>query len=175
MTLKREDPRFRKYATQVDLERLRAETDKLMWQPDINRYKDQISLQTDGSDNWDSATGSRVGQNEAQWDKLHPSLVGTWWEDFFASIPFKVYRARLMTLHPRTCYSIHVDDHPRIHIAIKTHRQAKFIFTSPTVLKHIPDDGHIWWVDTRYEHSAMNGHTEARIHFVAALVNTTTD
>jgi hypothetical protein len=175
MTTTREDPRFKKYPVAVDIERLRLETDKILWQPDVRRYKDQLSLQTDGSGDWNSSIGSREGQFEGQWDKLHPDLIGTWWEEFLASLPFKVYRARLMTMHPRTCYSIHVDDNPRIHIAIKTHRQARFIFTKPTVMKHIPSDGSIWWVDTRYEHSAMNGHTEDRIHLVASLVNNTKD
>ncbi len=169
------DSRFRKLQHKVDLERLRIETDKILWQPEHNRYRDQLSLQTNGQADWDSSTGSRIGQPEDQWDKLHPDLAGTWWEDFFNSLPFKVYRARLLTMHPRSCYSIHVDDNPRLHIAIKTHRQARFIFTEPPVLKHIPADGHIWWVDTRKEHSAMNGSMEDRIHLVMCLVNTASD
>jgi hypothetical protein len=166
------DQRFKQLSHTVDLERLRIETDTILWQPAHNRYADQLSLQTDGSADWDSSTGTQVGQAEGQWDKLHPDLTGTWWEGFFAGLPFKVYRARLMTMHPRTCYSIHADNNPRIHIAIKTHRQARFIFTSPPTLRHIPADGHIWWVDTTKEHSAMNGSLEARIHLVACLVNT---
>jgi hypothetical protein len=169
------DPRFRRYHHIIDLERLRIETDKLLWQPEHNRYRDQLSLQTNGQPGWDSGTGTRIGQAEDQWDKIHPDLVGTWWEDFFKSLPFKVYRSRLMTMHQRSCYSIHVDDNPRLHIAIKTHRQARFIFTNPPVLKHIPADGHIWWVDTRQEHSAMNGSMEDRVHLVMCLVNTASD
>jgi hypothetical protein len=88
---------------------------------------------------------------------------------------FKVYRARLLTMHPRTGYSIHIDQTPCIHIAINTHRQARFIFTNPPALRHIPADGHVWWVDTRQEHSAMNGSLEPRIHFVACLDNTDSD
>ena len=169
------DLRFRKIQHKFDLERLRLETDKILWQPEHNRYRDQLSLQTNGLPDWDSSTGSRIGQPEEQWDKLHPDLVGTWWETFFSELPFKVYRSRLMTMHPRSCYSIHVDDNPRLHIAIKTHRQARFIFTNPPILKHIPSDGNIWWIDTRLEHSAMNGSLEDRIHLVMCLVNTDKD
>lgn len=167
--------RFKKLPVTVDLPRLQIEADKLLWQPEHNWYKDQISLQTNGDANWESSIGSKKGENELQWDKLHPDLIGTWWEEFFTNLPFKLYRARLMTMHPRTCYSIHVDDTPRIHIAIKTHKQARFIFTNPPVLKHIPADGHLWWVDTREEHTALNGSLEARIHLVAVLVNSTVD
>lgn len=169
------DTRFKKYYHTVDLPRLQEETHKLMWLPEHNRYKDQLSLQTNGTADWESSTGSRIGEPEQQWDKLHPELIGTWWETFFNNLPFKVYRSRLLTMRPRTCYSIHVDDNPRLHVAIKTHRQARFIFTNPPILKHIPADGHIWWVDTRLEHSAMNGSLEDRIHLVMCLVNTDKD
>lgn len=164
--------RFNLYPHTIDIVRLQEETDKILWQPDLERYKDQLSLQTDGSDNWNASTGTKINHDERQWDKVHPGLIGTWWEDFFKQLPFTVYRARLMTMQPRTCYSIHKDDTPRLHIPIKTHRQARFIFTQPPDLRHLPADGAMWWVDTRQEHSAMNGSLEPRIHLVACLVNT---
>jgi hypothetical protein len=169
------DQRFRKYFHTIDLPRLQEEAEKLLWEPEHGKFRTQMSLQTNGLPDWESGTGSRPGEPEAQWDKLHPDLVGTWWEDFFKKLPFKVYRSRLMTMQPRTCYSIHTDDNPRIHVAIKTTRQARFIFTDPPVLRHIPADGHLWWVDTRLEHSAMNGSMEPRIHLVMCLVNDTKD
>lgn len=170
-----EDKRFKKYDYTVDLARLRQETMKILWQPEICRYRDQLSLQTNGQPDWDASTGSRPSEDESQWDKLHPDLIGTWWDDFFKSLPFKVYRSRLMTMHPRSCYSIHTDSTPRLHIAIITHPQARFIFTKPPALRHIPADGHIWWVDTTNEHSAMNGSLKPRIHLVCCLDNTDPD
>ncbi|CAB4241908.1 Aspartyl/asparaginy/proline hydroxylase [uncultured Caudovirales phage] len=169
------DQRFRRYYHTVDLARLQVEAEKLLLDTATGQFRTQMSLQTNGQANWDSGTGSRPGEAEDQWDKLHPDLVGTWWEDFFAKLPFKVYRSRLMTMQPRTCYSIHVDDNPRLHIAIKTTKQARFIFTEPPALQFIPADSHIWWVDTTKEHSAMNGSMEPRIHLVMCLVNDTKD
>jgi hypothetical protein len=170
------DRRFRRYSnTCIDLVRLKAEAYTLMYDYPNGVYHTQRSLQTDGSDDWAVGTGSMPGIDESIWDKLHPSLAGTWWEQFFADLPFKVYRARLLTIQPRTCYSIHTDRTPRIHIAIDTHPQARFIFTNPPAVRHIPADGHIWWVDTREEHSAMNGSMKPRIHFVACLDNTDPD
>jgi hypothetical protein len=166
------DPRFKKYNFQIDLERLKEETERLLFDSSTGKYRTQMSLQTNGTTDWDSSTGTREGEDEAQWDQIHPDLAGSWWEGFLKSFPFKLYRARLMTMHPRTCYSIHVDNNPRIHIAIKTHRQARFIFTVPPAVRHIPADGTVWWVDTTKEHSAMNGSMEDRIHLVACLVNT---
>lgn len=170
------DKRFKKYDNfKVDLARLQAEAYTLMYDYPNGVYHTQRSLQTDGSTDWAVGTGSKPNIDESVWDKLHPDLVGTWWEDFFATLPFKVYRARLLTIQPRTCYSIHTDRTPRIHIAIDTHPQARFIFTNPPAVKFIPADGHIWWVDTRQEHSAMNGSMKPRIHFVACLDNNDPD
>jgi hypothetical protein len=167
------DERFKRYENiVVDIERLRKESHLLLWQEDYNRYTDQLSLQTDGSADWSIGIGSKPEVEESIWDKLHPDLVGTWWEEFFASLPFKLYRARLLTLQPRTCYSIHTDRTPRIHIAIDTTPQARFLFTKPSAVRFIPADGHVWWIDTTHEHSAMNGSLKPRIHFVACLDNT---
>jgi hypothetical protein len=171
--MNRQDTRFKKYSDiKVDLVRLKEEAHKLLWQDDLGQFKTQISLQTDGSSNWDAGTGSKEGIDESIWDKLHPELVGTWWEEFFASLPLKLYRSRLMVIQPRSCYSIHVDRTPRIHIAIDTHPQARFVFTTPPAVRFIPADGHLWWVDTRQEHSAFNGSLKPRIHLVACLDNT---
>ena len=167
------NPRFKKYDFQIDLERLKEETERLLFDSSTGKYRTQMSLQTNGTTDWDSSTGTREGIDEAQWDQIHPELAGTWWDNFLKSFPFKLYRARLMTMHPRTCYSIHTDMNPRIHIAIKTHRQARFIFTVPPSNTHLPADGSVWWIDTTKEHSAMNGSMEDRIHLVACLVNTT--
>jgi hypothetical protein len=160
----------------VNIEKLREETFKLIddikW--DFNESR-QLSLQTNGEDDWNSSIGSRPGEAEEQWNIIHPQLAGTWWEDFFNSLPVKVYRSRLMVMQPRTCYSIHSDANPRLHIAITTNPQARFIFTRPPQIIHLPADGKIWWVDTREEHTALNGSMENRIHLVMCLVNNDTD
>lgn len=166
------DRRFNRYDFKIDLPRLKAEAHTLLYDHSNGVYHTQRSLQTDGSANWNSSTGSQPNIDESVWDQLHPDLANTWWQEFFDTLPLKVYRARLLTIQSRTCYSIHSDRTPRIHIAIDTHPQARFIFTTPPAIRHIPADGHPWWVDTREEHSAMNGSLKPRIHFVACLDNT---
>ncbi len=166
------DSRFKRLDIAVDLSRLKAEAHSLMWDYPNGRYHIQRSLQTSGTTDWDAGIGSQEGIDERVWDKLHPDLVGTWWEEFFASLPLKVYRSRLMVMYPRTCYSIHADRTPRVHIAIDTHPQARFVFTDPPILAHIPSDGRVWWVDTTLEHTAINSSLKPRIHFVACLDNT---
>jgi len=160
----------------IDLDQLRIETAKLLWDDQLKQGASQVSIQTDGSDDWGNSAGSRPGVSENIWDKINPLLKGTWWEtDFFPSLPWKVYRTRIMVMEGRRCYSIHKDDNPRLHIAITTNNQARFIFTSPPEITHIPADGHVWWVDTRNEHTALNGSMDVRVHLLMSLVNTTQD
>jgi len=171
------NPRCKKIENyNFDISRLIPEIDRLIWDTEKNSIRTQVSIQTNGLPDWESSTGSRPGEPEAQWDKLHPELVGTIWEEFFASLPMKVYRTRIMTMMPRTCYSIHQDDNPRLHLAIRTHNQCKFIFTMPPVqMIHIPADGNLWWVDTRQFHTAINGSLEPRTHLLMSLVNNDSD
>lgn len=167
------DLRFKRYDNfSIDLDQLKIESHNLLWDEEKGQYHSQRSLQTDGTDDWDVSTGAKEGVEESIWNKLHPQLVGTWWEEFFASIPLTLYRSRLMVIQPRTCYSIHTDRTPRVHIAIDTHPHARFVFVEPPIVKFIPPDGKLWWVDTTQEHTAFNGSLKPRIHFVACLDNT---
>jgi hypothetical protein len=168
--------RIRKTEAKIDLERLRIEAAKLLWDDKLQQSYTQVSIQTDGADDWTNSAGSRIGVKESVWDKIHPALAGSWWEtDFFPSLPWKVYRTRIMVMEGRRCYSIHKDDNPRLHIAITTTNQSRFIFTTPPEITHIPADGHVWWVDTRNEHTAINASMEPRVHLLMSLVNTDTD
>jgi hypothetical protein len=164
--------RYKQLPIKIDLSRLQIETAILL----SNKTKlTQVSIQTNGDDDWTSGNGSRPGQAEEQWNVIHPQLVGSWWESFINALPMPVYRARIMKMLPRTCYSIHKDIGPRLHIAISTNPQAKFLFTDPAELIHIPADGNVWWVDTRHEHSAFNGSMQSRLHLIMCLANTDDD
>jgi hypothetical protein len=168
--------RVGKISSNIDIARLKLETKSLIERNNWDIWKlQQVSLQTNGDDDWNASIGSRPDQLEQQWNIIHPQLAGTWWEDFFKSLPMPVYRSRLMIMHPRTCYSIHSDLNPRLHIAITTTKQARFIFTDPPQIIHLPDNGTLWWVDTREEHTAINGSMGHRIHLVMCLANNDTD
>lgn len=168
--------RFKKIENyNFDISKLLPDVEKLIQDKEKNCIKTQMSLQTNGNSDWETSTGSHPGESEDQWDKLHPELVGTVWEEFFDSLPMKVYRTRIMTMLPRTCYSIHKDDNPRLHMALRTHNQCKFIFTAPPSIIHIPADGNLWWVDTREYHTAINASLIPRIHLLMSLVNNDPD
>jgi hypothetical protein len=150
---------------QVDVNRLFEESKTLAWNKESGQFDLQVALQSGG-------TGSHPGQADEKWGGLREDLFGTYWEEFFKSLPVPVYRSRIMMMKPRTCYSIHSDMNPRLHIAIKTHDHARFIFTEePSKIIHIPSDGYMYYVNTRLQHTAINASLIERWHIVMSLVN----
>lgn len=75
-------------------------------------------------------------------------------------------RARLMRLEPRFCYTWHADPSPRVHVPLITNPGALFILENEAF--HMPADGSFYVVDTRKNHTALNGGKEDRIHLVGA-------
>ena len=135
-------------------------------------YEDnQISLQMrEESDNpWYGSCGRLkfIDGIESDYNLIVPELKGTYIEEMFLSLPFKPIRSRLMNMLHRSCYSIHRDPIPRYHIAIFTNPLAKFIFTEKEKVFHIPADGYLYWVDTREEHTFINGSLDSnRLHLL---------
>lgn len=170
-TTSREKPSwFPLEGVQFDVERLKYETDALLRRVplafDLTR---QLSLQTfEGStDPWyDGCRKQREIGRDADYDKIVPELVGTYFAEVLSGLPFKPFRARLMSLDPQICYSVHRDQTPRYHMAIHTSYDARFVFVERQEVVHIPADGSVYFVDTREEHTAFNGAPTARVHLV---------
>lgn len=96
---------------------------------------------------------------------LNPQFRDSIFEKVLRSLDCPHSRARVMRLNPRSCYSMHWDTTPRFHLALETHHTS-YLFFHDNVPVHIPADGHIYWVDTRKPHSAINCHSEPRYHLV---------
>jgi len=141
--------------------------------------EDQLSLQMrkETEDPWYEGCGqfnSLPEGVEADYNLIIPELKGTYIEEMFLSLPFKPFRSRLMQMQRKSCYSIHADWEARYHIAIFTNPLAKFIFTEKERVFHIPADGYLYWVDTREEHTVINGtlkENEKRLHLVMGIQN----
>lgn len=157
---------FRKLEDTVDLRRLKTEAWSLMADVPFDE-RNQICLQTGGVDDWYEGTGSMPqGENLEQYDEIHPSLKGTWWESFIRDFPYHISRTRIARILPRRCYSVHKDFHRTLHIAIHTNPKSYFLFIDHQKLIHIEEDGHIWYVDTKHSHTAFNGGDQSRIHLM---------
>lgn len=127
--------------------------------------KRQTSVQyIEGGDIWLSAVGKSKGR-ELEYDKLNPLYAGTIFEAIIKQ--FNLKRTRLMWVSARSCYSMHSDTTPRVHVPIITYPDSYFVF------KHKPplhlSLGSIYRVDTRLPHTFMNCSENPRLHLVGAI------
>lgn len=121
------------------------------------------------STDWSTGTGKIVDKDiawEQQFRYLQPELKNTPIDSYLNWLGIKVWRTRIMIARPKSCYSIHRDLSPRLHLPIKTNDQCYFLFTKPETLIHMPTNGKTYWIDTRCEHTFLNGSLEPRIHLV---------
>ena len=150
-----------------NIEKVRTELTELVEQHGWGKSH-QLSLQSpDG--NFQTGVGKieyHPGMKET--DFIHLNIPEDWEIARFIN-DNNLYRTRIMKLHPKKCYSYHWDRTPRIHLAIDTHEHC-FISVDGQ-LKHIPSDGHAYWVDTRKYHTAMNCTLDfERTHIVGCTI-----
>lgn len=140
----------------------------------------QLSLQVKDPknitpDSWYESIGS-IKQtdktiSEEEYSYIHPDLVGGYIDMWLNSLPqYKLVRTRLMLIPGRTCYSVHSDPHPRIHIPIITNKQCYICFPGEQRMVHLPADGSSYWVDTTKTHTAINCSQLNRIHLVSVVL-----
>ena len=122
-----------------------------------------IQYNLDG-DPWTSAVGKSKGQ-ELTYDILNPYFKDTIFEKLVDE--FQLKRSRLMWVGPKTCYSMHIDSTPRIHIPIYTNSDCYFIFKHGIVEFLKP--GNAYWVDTRLAHTFINCSDKPRLHLVGVV------
>lgn len=139
---------------------------------DVFGYPDgQLAVQTNDptETNYTAGIGKSTAKTpewEHQFCHLQPILKGTVIEDYLTWLDVPVYRTRIMASRAKSCYSIHRDYSPRLHLPLITNKQCNFVFANPARLIHMPADGSTYWVDTRLEHTFMNGSLDSRLHLV---------
>jgi hypothetical protein len=115
-------------------------------------------------DCWKSAVGKRR-DDESLYTNLNPYFKDSFFEELIQK--FNLKRTRLMIVEPWCCYSMHKDDHPRIHIPIITNPGCYFVFKEG-IVEHLAL-GKIFWVDTRKYHTFMNCSDKSRLHLVGVV------
>ena len=115
-------------------------------------------------DHWESAVGKNKGDG-LLYTELNPYFENTIFEDIIKQ--YNLYRARLMWVGPYACYTMHKDDHPRIHVPIITNPDCYFLFKSG-MPKYL-EPGLVWWVDTRKPHTFINCSDQERLHLVGVV------
>lgn len=153
-------------------QQLKSIADRMEIYQDLQNYPDgQIAIQTNeiGITDWQAGVGKSTAKTpdwEHSFKHLQPELAGTAVADYLEWLAVPVYRTRIMLSRPKSCYSIHRDYSPRLHLPLVTNTQCNFLFTEPARLIHMPAAGDTFWVDTRYEHTFLNGSVYDRLHLV---------
>lgn len=127
--------------------------------------KKQTGLQfKDAEDPWDSSVGKSKG-DELSYTNLNTFFKETIFEEVINK--YNLIRTRLMWVSPMTCYSMHTDSTPRIHIPIITNPECYFVFKNGTI-QHMPA-GLVYWADTTQYHTFMNCSNMPRLHLVGVV------
>jgi len=132
----------------------------------------QIMLQTCKEDveDWETGTGRndlfKNDTKETDFIHLNPSVQET--ELARCITDLGAYRARIMCMYGRSCYSIHADPTPRLHIPIVATDQAWMVWPYAQVtLNMMP--GKIYYVNTTKHHNFFNGSINDRIHVIMSI------
>jgi hypothetical protein len=115
-------------------------------------------------DAWTSAVGKSSGK-ELECTELNPFFKGTIFETIIEKYNLK--RTRLMWIDPKSCYSLHFDESPRIHIPLITNPECYFLFY-PGIMCHLPINS-VWWVNTKLKHTFLNCSDYPRLHLVGIV------
>jgi hypothetical protein len=137
----------------------------------VNQPDGQIAIQSNELNVNNHRAG--IGKSSAktpEWEQsfchLQPKYKDTAIAEYLDWLNVSTYRTRIMLSRPKTCYSIHNDYSPRLHLPLVTNDQCYFLFTNPEKMIHMPADGKTYWVDTREYHTFLNGSTSNRLHLV---------
>lgn len=103
--------------------------------------------------------------DEREFTLFNEEFKSTSLYEMYQSIP-NIGRFRIMTMDGPKCYTIHNDLCKRYHYVVDTNYKCLFLFPGLKQMHHIPMDGSLYLVDTRYKHTFVNGSRQRRIHLV---------
>lgn len=129
-------------------------------------YQGQIGLQSVIGNNDPFYATGRIGDKQHQEQDFTEYLFDMPYTNSILK-EYKVYRARIMTLMPKSCYSYHRDYSKRLHIPLITNEKC-FLIVDKEVI-HLPADGKVHIIDTTLQHTAVNASTEPRTHLIGCL------
>lgn len=134
-------------------------------------FKDnQIILQSlTDSEEWHLGVGSieeLEEKDERKYSNINASIKGT--EIGKLIEKYNGFRARIMAMDSRKCYSVHRDPTPRIHIPIITNEQCWMVWPYNNVCANMPI-GHVYFTNTTKVHTFLNGGLDLRIHLIMCV------
>jgi hypothetical protein len=141
----------------------KAETNPWNSETKINPETNQPWTQNE----WNSAVGRNQGM-ELSYNQLNPFFKDTIFEKLITD--YKMTRTRFMWVNKMSCYSVHKDSTPRVHIPLITNPECYFVFKDgeDAKLTHMKT-GHVYWADTRKNHTFINCSEMERLHLVGVV------
>ena len=135
----------------------------------VNLYETQLKRQTglqyiETEDPWFSAVG-KLRKDESLFVNLNPYFKDTIFETLINK--YKLVRTRLMWVPQYSCYSMHRDAAPRIHIPMITNPDCYFVFKKG-IVEHL-SCGKVYEVDTTEPHTFINCSSSPRLHFMGVV------
>jgi Aspartyl/Asparaginyl beta-hydroxylase len=125
----------------------------------------------ENANDWHTGVGriDELGDvNEEHYSYLHTDLQGSNLEKLINH--FGCFRTRIMTMSPKSCYNVHRDSTPRLHLPIITNFQCWVVWPEDNSC-HRMTAGDIYWADTTRPHTFMLASDEWRIHLVMGTKN----
>ena len=122
-----------------------------------------------GTGNVLDVNSNMFGLKENNFTEFHPMWKDTILYDLYKRFPKPVTRMRLMQVQPKRTYSIHQDgkNEIRYHIAVKTSKEAFFMYADSLELIQIPADGCAYEFNVERPHTFLNcNRHENRWHLV---------
>jgi len=105
---------------------------------------------------------------------IKEEFIGTPWEKILQTLPFNVGEARIITLKPGTCYTVHADIDDRYHLSISGDHSYLVDLENNDIHK-TQQDG-IWYdMDAGRLHSAVNFGRLPRVQLVIRKLLTKTN
>ena len=102
---------------------------------------------------------------ETDFTEFNEAYKNTYLYEIYKQLP-NIGRFRIMTMFGPSCYTIHNDMTRRYHFVLETNIDCLFLFPRKKLQFHIPADGNLYLLDTRFKHTFLNGSRDRRVHLV---------
>ena len=122
-----------------------------------------------GEDPFEGSVGFSKGD-----ELLHDTLNPLYKDSIFEKLinKYNLYRTRFLWVNPMSCYSLHKDTTPRIHIPLITNPSCYFVFkenkSEQGIIKHLAI-GSVYWTNTTVTHTFINCSENPRLHIVGVV------
>lgn len=137
---------------------------EIVWTDYRNKGR-QAGLQfKEVEDPWSSAVGVSKGA-ELAYTNLNPFFKNTIFEEIINK--YNLLRTRLMWISPMSCYSMHKDTTPRIHLPLITNPECYFVFKQG-IVEHLKA-GKVYQTNTLEDHTFINCSNQSRLHLVGVI------